>query len=69
MTNSSSSIGCAAIEEYLEIVEQRKVAVCERQIKFAAYVRRVFEEEELVIDHERLEKYFSYLKYFPFEES
>ena len=58
---------CPQITEYLRMVESGKVRSCERQRKFAAYVRRVFADEELVIDAERIERYGGYLRYFPFE--
>lgn len=60
-------IKCPQITEYLRLVETGKVRACERQVKFAAYVRRVFAEEDLVIDYERIEQYGAYLKYFPFD--
>ena len=58
---------CPQITEYLRMVESGKVRSCERQRKFCAYVRRVFAEEELIIDTERIERYSGYLKYFPFD--
>lgn len=59
---------CPRITEYLRLVEKGKVKACERQKKFAAYVRRVFADEELIIDDDRIAKYERYLKYFPFEQ-
>lgn len=41
---------------------------CNREMHaWAAYVRRVFAEEELFVDESRLERYLSLEKYFPFE--
>lgn len=60
-------IRCKQITEYLRLVETGKVVACERQKKFAKYVRRVFATEELIIDTARIEKYGNYLKYFPFD--
>lgn len=72
MTNSKARrhkrLQCPKITEYLRLVERGKVQACERQKKFAAYVRRVFAEEELLIDQDRIDKYERYLKYFPFEQ-
>lgn len=58
---------CPQITEYLRMVESGKVRSCERQKKFCAYVRRVFAEEDLVIDTDRIERCSGYLKYFPFD--
>ena len=60
-------IRCPQITQYLRLVETGKYNVCERQKKFVKYVRRVFAEEELIIDTERIERYGKLLKYFPFD--
>ena len=52
----------------MRLVETGRVRACERQHKLVAYVRRVFAEEELIIDVERLEKYKGMLRFFPFDE-
>lgn len=52
----------------MRLVETGRVRACERQHKLVAYVRRVFAEEELFIDVERLEKYKGMLRFFPFDE-
>lgn len=61
-------IRCKRITEYMRMVETGRVRSCERQKKLMAYVRRVFAEEELFIDTERLEKYEGMLAFFPFHE-
>lgn len=61
-------IPCPEITRYLRRVETGKVAACERQRKFAAYVRRVFAEEELIIDRDRLAAYLDQLQHFPYDE-
>lgn len=76
MTNASSSerarkrkrIDCPQITGYMHLVETGKIRSCERQKKLCAYVRRVFAEEKLIIDHERIERYSRYLRYFPFDK-
>lgn len=72
MTSSKArkrkQIRCTQITTYLRLVETGKYNACERQKKFAAYVRRVFREEELIIDTDRIDRYAKYLKYFPFDE-
>ena len=57
------------IEEYLEIIETEKLhKVCKEQKQLAKMIRRIFEDEKdnLYVDEERLEKYLSYQKYFPY---
>ncbi|WP_302743096.1 hypothetical protein, partial [uncultured Collinsella sp.] len=58
-------IRCREITGYMRLVETGRVRACERQHKLVAYVRRVFAEEELFIDVERLEKYKGMLRFFP----
>lgn len=60
-------ITCKRINDYLRLVETGKVRSCERQKKFCAYVRRVFAEEALVIDTEKLADYEKMLAFFPFD--
>ena len=55
------------LKEYIDIVKNRKVRVCEEQIKLIDYVINVFETETLIIDDEQVEKYLSYQKYFPYQ--
>lgn len=55
------------ITDYLEIVEKRTVPVCKEQIALAAHVRKAFETEALTIDTEKLARFMSLAKYFPFE--
>ena len=55
------------LKEYIDIVKNRKVRVCEEQIKLIDYIINVFETETLIIDDEQVEKYLSYQKYFPYQ--
>lgn len=55
------------VEEYLRIVETDTPRQCPEQHALAAYVRKVFREEQLIVETERLRKYLSLEKYFPFE--
>lgn len=59
---------CPQITEYLQLVERGEYNACERQKKFATYVRRVLAAEELIIDTDRIDRYGGYLRYFPFEK-
>ena len=55
------------IQGYIDLVEQGGINTCQEQKMLVAHVRRVLESEDLVIESEKLEKYMSYQKYFPFE--
>lgn len=61
-------IRCPQITEYMRLVETGKVRACERQKKLCAYVRNVFATEELIIDTVRIDKYASFVKFFPFDK-
>ena len=52
---------------YLEIVESDRPRACEEQHALAAYVRRVFAQEDIYVDLEQLAHYLSLAKYFPYE--
>jgi phage terminase large subunit-like protein len=56
-----------AVETYLRLVESGKPRVCPEQTALAAYIRRVFENEDLIFEAERFEKYVKLQTYFPFE--
>lgn len=58
---------CKELQEYIDLVESGKVNTCQEQKQLVQLVKRVFETEELVVDHVRIEKYMSYQEYFPFE--
>lgn len=54
------------IQEYLDIIDNEVFAVCKEQKLLARLIKKIFETENLTIDEEKTEKYFSYQKYFPF---
>lgn len=54
------------IQEYLDIIDNEVFAVCKEQKLLARLIKKIFETENLIIDEEKIEKYFSYQKYFPF---
>lgn len=54
------------VQEYIDIVEQKKVRTCEEQKLLVALVKKAFETEELIYNEEQIKKYLSYQKYFPF---
>lgn len=51
----------------MRMVETGKVRACAEQHQLMAHLRRVFADEELIIDTERLAEYRHYEKYFPFD--
>lgn len=55
------------VAAYIEQVERGEPRVCPEQTALAAYVRRIFETEELVFEAERFERYVSLQKYWPFD--
>lgn len=55
------------IENYLDIVEQKRVSVCREQLQLAAFVRRVFETDDIYVDVNQLSRYLNLQRYFPFK--
>ena len=55
------------VEEYLKLVEEDSPRFCAEQHALAAYVRKVFAEEDIHVETERLTKYLGLAKYFPFK--
>lgn len=52
---------------YLESVEQDLPRACREQHALAAYVRRVFDQEDVHVDREQLGHYLGLVKYFPYD--
>lgn len=55
------------IQEYLDIIDNEIFPVCKEQKLLSIFVKKILDTEDLIIDNEKIEKYFSYQKYFPFE--
>ena len=55
------------IQEYLDILDNDIIPVCKEQKLLSKFIKNIFETENLIIDDEKVEKYFSYQKYFPFD--
>lgn len=55
------------VETYLEMVERDQPRACKDQHALAAYVRRVFETEDLTVDTELIANYLKLVKYFPYD--
>ena len=56
------------VAAYLELVESDQPRACPEQHALAAYVRRVFAQEDIRVDTEQLGHYLGLAKYFPFQE-
>lgn len=58
---------CKVIDEYIDLVKSGKYRVCREQIQLIKFVENVFENEEIYVDEEQLEKYLALQKYFPYQ--
>ena len=72
MTMTKSCKGQEALDlsylaDYISLVEEHKYPYCAEQYQLIDYVKRMFLSEDIYIDVEQADKYFSYEKYFPFE--
>ena len=54
------------IKEYLDIIDNEVFPMCKEQKLLSKFIKNIFDNEKLVIDEVKVEKYFSYQKYFPF---
>ena len=54
------------VEEYLRSVETDTPRACPDQHRLAALIREIFQTEDLTVETERLERYLSLERYFPF---
>ena len=57
----------AAVQQYINIVENEEYPVCEEQRQLIKLVKRVLTTEDVHFDTEQLEKCLSYEKYFPYK--
>ena len=58
----------ADVLDYLKRVESGNPRACKDQKAFAKYIRKVFREEKLIVDKERIANYMNLLKYFPYKQ-
>lgn len=58
---------CKVIDDYIDLVKSGKYRVCREQIQLIKFVENVFENEEIYVDEEQLEKYLALQKYFPYQ--
>nr|DAE01427.1 MAG TPA: Large Terminase [Siphoviridae sp. ctQtc11] len=57
----------ADVKRYINFVHNHEDENCEWTLKFCDLVTRIFENENLFYDESRIEKYFTYQKYFPYD--
>ncbi len=55
------------IQNYIDLVRSGTIEVCTEQLQLIDLVEKAFEEENLIVDTELLNKYLSLQKYFPFK--
>ena len=59
--------GVPEVAEWIHIVEDGKIVACQDQHLLCAFVRKIFETEDLYLDRKRLDTYLGYQKFFPFD--
>lgn len=67
MTTSYKTNISPHLQVYIDLIESGKRKSCKEQKQLIKYVKKVFQEEVLIVDEIKIEKYLSYQKYFPFE--
>lgn len=55
------------LDDYIKQVKSGQYRVCKEQIQLVNFIEKVFENEQVYVDNEQVEKYFALQKYFPYE--
>lgn len=58
---------CKYLDDYIKQVKSSQYRVCKEQIQLVNFIEKVFENEQVYVDSEQVEKYFALQKYFPYE--
>lgn len=58
---------CKYLDDYIKQVKSSQYRVCKKQIQLVNFIEKVFENEQVYVDSEQVEKYFALQKYFPYE--
>lgn len=58
---------CKYLDDYIKQVKSGQYHVCKEQIQLVNFIEKVFENEQVYVDNEQVEKYFALQKYFPYE--
>ena len=48
------------IKEYLDIIDNEVFPMCKEQKLLSKFIKNIFDNEKLIIDEEKVEKYFYY---------
>lgn len=59
---------CREIDEFIELVRSGELNTCKEIKALVDHVEYCFENEDIYVDQERLDKYLSLAKYFPYDE-
>lgn len=52
------------VDYYMDMIEKNKIRHCKEQYMLVKHIRNVFANEDLYVDEEKIESYFSFQKYF-----
>lgn len=55
------------LQEYIRIVEDGVIRVCEEQTLLVKLVKKIFDSEDIYTDDEQAERYFALQRYFPYK--
>lgn len=55
------------IQDYIDIVESGDIPVCREQIKLVSLVKDIFDNEDIYVDADLMNRYLALQKYFPFD--
>lgn len=66
-TKLSDLVNIPEIQDYIDIVEKKKVRVCKDQIALIKHVKACFKTEQIYVDTEQLHNYMQLEKYLPFK--
>lgn len=58
---------CKYLDDYIKQVKSGQYRVCKEQLQLVNFIEKVFENEQVYVDSEQVEKYFALQKYFPYE--
>lgn len=58
---------CKYLDDYIKQVKSGQYRVCKEQIQLVNFIEKVFENEQVYVDSEQVEKYFALQKYFQYE--
>ena len=54
------------ILEYIDLVESKKVRVCDEQLKLIEFIKKEFDSGEIYTDDDLMDRYMKLQRFFPF---